>query len=470
MDKVAIYLRKSRADEQGASIEETLSRHKSTLLSFAKTNKLNIVKIYEEVVSGESLFSRPQMLELLQDIEDNKFSAVLCMDIDRLGRGNMKEQGIILETCKTSRTLIITPRKVYDLDNELDEQYSEFEALMARNEYKTIRRRMQSGRIKSVQEGCYISNAPLGYKNVMRDKKATLEIVEKDAEYIKMIFDKYVNEGKGSEIIAQEMTAMGVKGKRGNALGRTTVRTIISNPVYIGKVAWHKPEIYVDGLHEPIIDNETFEKAQIIRTGRGHPPSNKGIIENPLAGLAFCSNCGQVMQRQLASSKYNKPRILCTKKGCIRGSRLDLVEKKVYKALKSELEILEYHYDSQDKPAIDNKTKAKNDMEKELKKIDTQISNLHDFLEQGVYTIETFLERSTILTDKKNKLQAQLQKLHKKEKPKRNIIPDLKKVIDEYWSKSAQEKNVMLKTVVDKIEYSKSEWGNVFTISVILKL
>ena len=59
----AIYLRKSRADEEAATIEDTLRRHKETLLAFAdKQPNMQIYKIYEEVVSGDSLYARPQML------------------------------------------------------------------------------------------------------------------------------------------------------------------------------------------------------------------------------------------------------------------------------------------------------------------------------------------------------------------------------------------------------------------------
>ncbi|MFH5796928.1 recombinase family protein, partial [Clostridium perfringens] len=79
--------------------------------------------------------------------------------------GNMQDQGLILETLKKSKTKIITPRKTYDLTNEFDEEYSEFEAFMARKELKLITRRMQRGRIKSVEEGKFIaSKPPYGYK------------------------------------------------------------------------------------------------------------------------------------------------------------------------------------------------------------------------------------------------------------------------------------------------------------------
>jgi len=154
---VCIYLRKSRSEEN-MSVEEVLSRHRTTLLAYAKKHKLNVLDIKEEVISGESITRRPKMLELLQEVEDNKYDAVLVMDIDRLGRGNMREQGLILETFKEYNTKIITPNKTYDLDNEFDEEYSEFEAFMARRELKIIRKRLLRGRMKSLEEGNYIAS------------------------------------------------------------------------------------------------------------------------------------------------------------------------------------------------------------------------------------------------------------------------------------------------------------------------
>ncbi|HEX3039059.1 MAG TPA: recombinase family protein, partial [Caproiciproducens sp.] len=143
--KAAMYLRKSRAEEITDTVDETLKRHRETLTEFAEKCGIDITGIYEEVVSGESLFARPQMLRLLADVENRRYDAVLCMDIDRLGRGAMSDQGVILETLKSTQTKIITPRKVYDLSNEMDETYSEFESFLARQELKTIKRRMQRG-------------------------------------------------------------------------------------------------------------------------------------------------------------------------------------------------------------------------------------------------------------------------------------------------------------------------------------
>jgi len=161
--KVCIYLRKSRADEElerTLGQGETLSRHRTALLRHAGEKGYNIVKVYEELVSGEELFFRPAMLELLKEVEKKTYDAVLVMDIQRLGRGDMEEQRIILKTFKNSKTKIITPEKIYNLSNEFDEEYSEFEAFMSRKEYRMITRRMQGGRIRSVQEGNYLGARP----------------------------------------------------------------------------------------------------------------------------------------------------------------------------------------------------------------------------------------------------------------------------------------------------------------------
>ena len=80
---VAMYLRKSRADENNPL--ETLERHKEILLSYAKDNNLTVIDIFEEVISGGMLYNRTEMLKLLDAIPSHIYDAVLCIDLDRLG-------------------------------------------------------------------------------------------------------------------------------------------------------------------------------------------------------------------------------------------------------------------------------------------------------------------------------------------------------------------------------------------------
>lgn len=131
MNRYAEYIRKSRADDPHESLEETLQKHKEILakLVLEKGYVVRQEDVYEEVVSGESLYSRPQMLKLLEAVEAGKYAGVLCVDIQRLGRGSMTDQGVILDAFKSSGTKIITPTREYDLANETDETYTEFENL-----------------------------------------------------------------------------------------------------------------------------------------------------------------------------------------------------------------------------------------------------------------------------------------------------------------------------------------------------
>lgn len=87
-NRTAMYLRKSRADMEAEARGEgeTLEKHKKHLLEYAKNNNLNIVKIRKEIVSGEHLFNRPEMMRLLQEVREKKYDSVLVIDIERLGR------------------------------------------------------------------------------------------------------------------------------------------------------------------------------------------------------------------------------------------------------------------------------------------------------------------------------------------------------------------------------------------------
>ena len=169
MELYAQYLRKSRADmeaeQHGAG--ETLARHKYMLDQLANSTGIVVSKVYKEIVSGETISARPVMQQLLQDVEAGMYKGVLVVEVERLARGDTIDQGIVSQTFKYSNTQIITPTKVYNPNDEFDEEYFEFGLFMSRREYKTINRRIQAGRIASVKEGKYPSHkAPFGYRVV----------------------------------------------------------------------------------------------------------------------------------------------------------------------------------------------------------------------------------------------------------------------------------------------------------------
>ncbi|CEO27078.1 recombinase family protein [Paraclostridium sordellii] len=489
MIKTCIYLRKSRSDEECEKQGEfeTLSRHRSTLLKLAKEQNLDIIEIKEELVSGESISYRPKMIELLDEVKNGLYDSVLVMDIDRLGRGNMQDQGLILETFKKSNTKIITPRKTYDLNNEWDEEYSEFEAFMARKELKLINRRMQRGRVKSVEEGKFIaSKPPYGYKFIFDESGKKSMIIDNDkAEVIKMIFDLYVNKHYGGVKISSHLNSLGLKTSTGRTWYPKVVRDILKNKTYAGYVVWNKVDrgknnsrtrpvdehIEAKGIHEPIIDESIFIEAQNLFKNSSIPSTKKNTsITNPLAGLIICSECGHKMIAQQSTYKNNElvKFLKCLNCGKNRGSKLSIVEKEIINELENWIASYQVSIKNLESPKNNNSNLESyysiiKSLDCEYKTLLKQKENLHNLLEQDIYDVDTYLDRSKVLADKidlnRDNL-TQAKKDLKKEKESNfsisDILPQVENVLELYYqSNNMQERNDLLKEVIDYIEYSR---------------
>ena len=213
------------------------------------------------------------MQHLLQEVEQGRWAGVLVVEVERLARGDTIDQGIMAQTFKYSGTKIVTPLKVYDPNNEYDEEYFEFGLFMSRREYKTINRRLQRGRLAAAKEGKWVSGvAPYGYEKIRvpNDKGWTLRPVEAEADIVRFIFRLYTSgeEGEDGEVkklgtysLAVRLDRMGVTPPGGAPCwSSTTVQSILENPVYIGKIRWN-----VHKTKKRIIDNT-------IRVERTLPP------------------------------------------------------------------------------------------------------------------------------------------------------------------------------------------------------
>ncbi len=498
MDKqnynVFIYLRKSRADEElenRIGQGETLARHRNALLKLAKERNYNIVNIYEELVSGEELFFRPAMLELLKNIESGSCNAVLVMDMQRLGRGDMEEQGLILKTFKKANVKIITPNKIYDLNNEFDEEYSEFEAFMSRKEYKMINRRMQGGRIRSVEEGNYIATSPpYGYDVIRIDKKTRiLQLNQEQAEVIRTIYNWYVNDGLGCGRIADNLNNLGIKSPSGGKWERTSITFYLKNPTYIGKIVWKKKcikkskvegkkkdtytrdkdeWIISEGKHESIIDIELYEKAQAILAGKYHVPYQlQNGISNVLAGIVVCGICGRKMVRRPYGDK--EPHLICLNKCGIKSNKLATVETTILDELEKYLNNIEVNSDKQSNISMDVEInliqKNINSLQNELEMLESQRLKTFDLLEQGIYDISVFTERSNLLSEKLDITNKaidtcikQIKKLKKSNINTDESIKELKYILDAYPKlDNPKDKNLLLKSVLEKVVYYKEK-------------
>ncbi len=466
-----IYLRKSRADiEAEARGEgETLARHQAMLFELAKKQNLNIVKIYKEIVSGDSIAARPQMQTMLADITENKYEGVLVVEVERLARGDTIDQGVVAQAFKQSDTKIITPLKTYDPSNEYDEEYFEFSLFMSRREYKTIKRRMQAGRLASIKEGNYIcSRTPYGYRKIHPEPKVhTLEIVPEEAEVIRMIFDMYLN-GHGAKYIANELNRMGIKPQKSDYWENPSIKKILANPLYCGKIGWKTKsngDTLYDGKHEAIISEETFRAAQ--EKKKNNPAAQlhpNDVLHNYYHGVLFCKNCGHQLKRRVIVDRGYE-HLLCQYKECqgkIVSSSFGAVDEAVLASLRYRLEqqedMLKNGLSEADASPAPDKKKP---LLAELNKAKKQQARLYDLLEQEVYDTNTFLERSQVLNDKIKALENAIAEADSEIKevalPIEESIVRLRKVLDSFESASPEGKNLLLKSVIRKMYYSKTQ-------------
>ncbi|MGB8451226.1 MAG: recombinase family protein [Anaerocolumna sp.] len=504
--KYCLYLRKSRADlEAEAHGEgETLLRHEKMLLDLADRMNLNIAEIYREIVSGETIAARPVMQQLLAEVEHGIWSGVFVMEIERLARGDTIDQGIVAQAFKYANTKIITPLKTYDPGNEFDEEYFEFNLFMSRREFKTINRRIQRGRIASVKEGKFISSiAPFGYNRVKipYSKGYTLEINEEQAKIVRMIFNWYTvgelqengsYEKLGSSRIAKKLDSMNLKPLLKDTWSRSSITDILKNPVYIGKIRWQyrkeikqlrnnvvtttRPNateyILVEGLHEPLIAEDIFAKAGQILLKHGQPtvPGNH-ILRNPLSGIVFCGKCGARLTRLAKTNKTGYDTIKCPNPYCDNISApLYLVEDVLIKELglwlknykfKWNIEKLALPYAQTIKEKQDNITVSNHQLDKLME----QLEKTYEFLEQGIYSAEVFSGRKEKITKQIDTLELTVKFLHKdlsglQEKSDRNelLMPKVQHILDIYYNlESASARNELLKDILEKVEYVKTE-------------
>lgn len=503
MERYLEYLRKSRMDTDfdEVSVEETLNRHRKILESFCKERRLNVVETLEEVVSGESLSSRPKMLRLLELVNTGMYAGVVCIDIERLSRGSSLESGYIMQVLQANNCKIITPSKIYDLQNESDEQFTDMKFMFSRYELKTITKRLVRGRNQSASEGKFLGSvAPYGYRiyKLPGIKGNSLRIEPSEAEIVRLVFDMYGEQGIGYNTIAYQLNEMHVPSQTGT-WGQTSITNILNNEVYLGMIRWkHEPtkrivkdgmlakkrvtskdyELY-EGLHEPIITQEQWDQVKAKQRERNHVSVHKDKkLMNPFATILFCEKCGAVMKRNVpAKSQNTSPWYRCPTRGCdCRTIKCDFVEDAVIKAMEKWLVEYTIKIETEQSPQTDPTETALSFVRDQLVELQMQQDKICEYLEKGVYTVEMFTKRNDTLTREIQKQRAAESDLLKKQSSQSEtksaeaeIIPTTQHILDSYPRLSVAEKNSLWKIVMEKITIFRTPDGE-FSMHIYPKL
>lgn len=485
-----VYLRKSRADQEAEARGEgeTLARHERTLLALAERLGMPVAPgaIYREIVSGDTIAARPMMQRLLQEVQEGRWEGVLCMEVERLARGDTIDQGLVAQAFKYSGAKIITPVKTYDPENEMDEEFFEFSLFMARREYKAIKRRMQAGRAASVREGHYVGGKrPFGYRvvKVQGGKGYTLQQIPEEAAIVRQVFDWYLSGDVGAAEIANRLNALGATTYNGCRWDRSRIGYLLHLPVYAGYVQWLRREqklkivagervsarllsdryICARGLHAPVVTPEEFRAAAAIAKSRAtRPEARAPALQNPLAGLLKCGLCGHAMVRR---PNPNGVFIACRTPGCkCSGTSLAIVVEAVLESLRS----WAASYGGEPAPPAPPPRKPDEEAAQTIARdaVDTarrQLLTAQEMLERGVYSVDEYVARKAALEKKIAAAEEEARRLRAQsaapdeEMPPRASAPRLCRVLDAWaYADCPLEQNRLLRCLLARVDYTKT--------------
>lgn len=337
-EEILVYLRKSRADDPLLTTEEVLENHKAMLDEWAERNlpySIPTDNCFKEVVSGESISDRLEFQKLLKRVESDSIKAVLVKEISRLGRPDKQEIGYISKVFRYTHITVITPSRTFNIADEFERKMFEQELEQGNFYLEYNKRILKAGRDLASKKGAYLCLAPFGYvKSIVYDgkrKMSSLAIKEDDANIVRMIYHWFLNEGIGTQRIANRLDEMNIKPPKIDHWKPEGVRDILQNPVYMGMIRWNTKKgicvvedgefkktridnkdddrILVRGLHDPIVTEEIFELAQE-KFGRVHRTCNNRTLKNPFASLIRCS-CGASMNYWKKQGR--QARLVCSK-------------------------------------------------------------------------------------------------------------------------------------------------------------
>lgn len=328
--KAALYVRLSREDRDKIRKEddsESIINQQNMLINYCKDNQIEIFNIYNDEDYSGSDRERPAFNRMIQDAESRKFNMVLCKTQSRFARDmelvekyvnglfpiwGIRFVGVVDNADSTNKY----NRKQRQITSLVDQWYLE-------DLSENVKATLASKRKQGLWVGAF---APYGYIKDP-DNKNHLIVDEEAAEVVKYIFDLYL-QGYGITPIARKLNEQGIpnpatyKQQHGQPFQNAhkecsdiwhtySIGRMLSNLVYRGCVVQgmsenisykstkkrQKPKEewdIVEGTHEPIIDQCTWDKVQRLRASK--PKACNMGEPNIFAGKVKCLNCGSSMR------------------------------------------------------------------------------------------------------------------------------------------------------------------------------
>jgi site-specific DNA recombinase len=286
MTRVCLYLRISTdEDHQPTSLttqRERLERYCQAMEDW------HVVHAFEDQASGVTL-DRPGLQQALGLARERRFDLLLVYRVDRLSRKVRQLAGLGEELDRLG-IVLTSATEPFDTGSPAGRMMLQMLGVFAEFEHATIVDRVTGGLERRVREGRWMSGrTPYGYARA--DGLLVPDPVR--APVVRRIFQLYAEGKLGTTAIARRLDAEAAPAPRKQGWSPNALRLILANPAYRGLIRWK--ESLFEGVHEPLVEDELFEKAQESLRRRGADASlRRG---NPsdflLSGLVRCHHCGR---------------------------------------------------------------------------------------------------------------------------------------------------------------------------------
>ena len=421
----------------------------------------------DDGISGRKAEKRPGFIRMIAIAKQKPapFSAVLLWKFSRFARNQEESifyKGMLskndIEVKSISEPILDGP--FGSLIERIIEWFDEFYSINLSGEVKR-------GMTERVERGGAVSIPAFGYDII--DKKYVVNPAT--APIVRQIYADYLG-GMGALQIAHKLNDLGIRTTRGNLWENRTVDYILRNPVYIGKIRWNpngrtrrdynNPDIMiVDGQHEPIIDEDSFNKVQAVyevnqkRHARyAHDTGKKYMYM--LHGLVKCSDCGASLS--MSAKGQGLQCIRYTKGQCKTSHYISLnkINEKVIRYI--DIAFTTGVFDLVVKPTATQQEPSQIDVEAMIEKEMKKYARIKEAFEEGIYTVEELRESRELIDERINALQKQAVKPQQAQDAlRRKIIEQNKDAVQTLRdpSVSEQAKNDLLRSFVDHIIFDR---------------
>lgn len=305
--RVAAYCRVSTEKDDQVNSLQNQRQYFSALIDRHAGWTLHEV-YFDEGLSGTTVKHRSGFHRMIADAECGAFSLVLTKEVSRFARNTVDTLSYTRRLRQLGVGVIFTVDNIDTRDNDGELRLS-IMATLAQEESRKISERVKWGQKRSMEQGVVFGRDLLGY--TVRD--GHLFVNQEEAEVVRLIFHKYLDEGKGTHVIARELQEAGIPPKRARVWSNTVILRVLRNEKYVGDLCQKKtctPDylthaktrtrektelVYLRAHHEPILDRATWDRAQAELARRSPCPARKQQYANRYwcSGKIVCGVCGR---------------------------------------------------------------------------------------------------------------------------------------------------------------------------------